>query len=367
MTVAEFTTRPARLAAALAACGLVFGAAAAAGQDLTVVPPVSQTYQPKTTAWGEPDLRGTWPIDHLNFTQLQRDPKYGDRAFLTDAEYAEIQKTRADQQSRYAAEEKTGKLGMGHWVEAGTANRRTSLLIAPRNGRLPELTARGKQLSAAMRSSYRAGQTFDWVTDFDTWDRCITRGLPASMFPFNYNNGIRIFQSPGQVAIQLEMVHETRIIPTDGRPPLPAQLKNWLGESRGHWEHGNTLVVETSNLKTEGSATNVGTWGSPRNNDTPISNQARVVERFIMTGPDTIEYEVTYSDPVMFTAPWTARLDWKRNDRYQIFEYACHEGDEQIRDYITSSRAQRAKAAAECKIVRAAPASYQDQQRQTGG
>jgi hypothetical protein len=232
---------------------------------------------------------------------------------------------------------------MGHWVEVGTANRRTSLLIAPANGRLPEKTEEGKRRGALMRSSYRAGQTFDWVTDFDSWDRCITRGLPASMFPFNYNNGIRIFQSPGIVAIQLEMVHETRIVPTDGRAPLPAQMKNWLGESRGHWEGRNTLVIETSNLKAGPSATNVGTWGSPRENDTPISDQAHMVERITMTGPDTMVYEVTYSDPVVFTAPWTARLDWKRNDKYGMFEYACHEGDEQVRDYITSSRAQRAQ------------------------
>jgi hypothetical protein len=232
---------------------------------------------------------------------------------------------------------------MGHWVEPGTANRRTSLLIDPPNGQLPEKTAEGKRRSALMRSSYRAGQTFDWVDDFDSWDRCITRGMPASMFPFNYNNGIRIFQSPGLVAIQLEMIHETRIIPTNGKAAIPVTMHNWMGESRGHWEGPNTLVVETTNLKPGPSATNVGTWGSPRENDTPISEQAHMVERFTMTGPDTIIYEVTYSDPVVYTAPWTARLDWKRNDAYKIYEYACHEGDVQIRGYITSSRAQRAK------------------------
>ncbi len=332
-------------ALAAAACLLAGAASAAAnGADLTAVPPVPMDFQPKKTPWGEPDLRGTWPIDHLNFTPLQRTPEQGDRVFLTDEEYAARVKQLTATSERYATEEKTGKLGMGHWVEAGTPNRRTSLLIDPRNGRLPELTEEGRRRSALMRSSYRAGQTFDWVTDFDTWDRCITRGMPASMFPFNYNNGIRIFQSPGLVAIQLEMVHETRLVPTDGRPQLPAQDRAWLGESRGHWEHGNTLVIETRNLRTGGSATNVGTWGSPRNNDTPVSDQARIVERITITGPNSIVYEVTYTDPVIFTAPWTARLDWKRNDKYGMFEYACHEGDEQIRDYITASRAQRAKA-----------------------
>jgi hypothetical protein len=139
----------------------------------------------------------------------------------------------------------------------------------------------------------------------------------------------------------MEMVHETRIIPTDGRPGVPAQMQNWLGESRGHWEDGNTLVVETANFNGDALPVNVGTWGSPPGNNTPQSDQARLTERFIMTGPDTIVYEATYSDPVIYTAPWTVRLDWQRNPDYQLFEYACHEGNVQLRGYITSSRAAR--------------------------
>src|SRR5690606_28368073 len=140
------------------------------------------------------------------------------------------------------------------------------------------------------------------------------------MFPFQYNNGMRIFQSPGVVAINMEMVHETRIIPTDGRPGLPSQILHWMGESRGRWE-GNTLIVETTNLRPGPSATNIGTTGSPPWNDTPITEQTRIVERFTMTGPDTIEYEMTYEDPVVFTEPWTAKLDWQRNDDYGMYEY----------------------------------------------
>jgi hypothetical protein len=224
--------------------------------------------------------------------------------------------------------------------------RQTSLIVDPPNGRLPELTEEGKRRAKDMRSSWGLpGEklTFDWVTDFDSWDRCISRGLPASMFTINYNNGIRLWQAPGLVAIQLEMVHETRIIPTDGRKPIPRQVHQWLGESRGHWENGNTLVVETSNFLPGPSATNVGTWGSPPWNDTPVSTDARMTERFTMTGPDTIVYEVTWNDPTIFTAPWTARLDWRRKSDYQFFEYACSEGNVQIRGYISSSRAQRAK------------------------
>ena len=330
------------LCAAAAWCVLGLTGAVAQQADLTAIPKVSSSFAPKATAWGEPDFRGTWPIDHLNGTPLQRDPKYGDRMFLTDAEFAERSKMLDAAASRYANEEKDKKLGMGHWAEMGEANRRTSLIISPKNGRLPDLTEEGKRRGAAMRSSWRQGQTFDWVTDFDSWDRCITRGMPASMFPFQYNNGMRIFQSPGVVALNMEMVHETRIIPTDGRAPLPTQIRNWLGESRGHWEGKNTLVIETTNLRPGPSATNVGTIGSPRENDVPVSEQARIVERLTMTGRESIVYEITYTDPVVFTQPWTARLDWKRDDKYGIFEYACHEGDEQIRNYITSSRAERA-------------------------
>jgi len=340
------SVRDVAISALAAWCFAGLTGALAQPQDLAAVPPTPHDYTPKTTSWGAPDFRGTWPIDHLNGTPLQRDPKYGNRVFLSDEEFAQKEKFLQGFQERYAKEEQSGQIGIGHWAESGEANRRTSLIVDPADGRLPALTPEGKRLGALMRSSWRKGQSFDWVTDFDSWDRCITRGMPASMFPFQYNNGLRIFQSPGIVAIQMEMVHETRIIPTDGRPPVPMQLRNWIGYSRGHWEGKDTLVVETSNFRPGPSATNIGTTGSPPENDTPVSEQARMVERFTMTGPDSIVYEMTWTDPVVFSRPWTARLDWKRDDKYGIFEYACHEGDEQIRNYITSSRAQRAAAAA---------------------
>ena len=332
-----------------AACMLAGGPAALAQdtpKDLAAIPPVPKSYKPKKTAWGEPDLSGLWPIDHLNMTPFQRTEAQGNRYWLTVEEYAARQKQIDAAAGRYDQEAKDNKLGMGAWLEAGKANRRTSFLIDPPNGRLPAKTAEGERRSKLMRSSYRPNQDFDWTTDFDSWDRCITRGLPASMFTINYNNGIRLWQAPGLVAIQLEMVHETRIIPTDGHPGIPTQVHNWLGESRGHWENGNTLVVETTNFKPGPSATNVGTWGSPPWNDTPVSTDAKMTERFTMTGPDTIVYEVTWNDPTIFTAPWTARLDWRRDNNYKFFEYACWEGDVQIRGYISSSRAQRAKDAA---------------------
>jgi hypothetical protein len=336
----------------MAAAWFALGAAGVAAQqptqsapaDLTVIPPVPHTYTPKKTSWGEPDFRGSWPLDQANGrTPLNRDPKQGNRVFLTDEEFAAKQAQVEKLGERYANEEKQDRIGIGHWAETGDASRRTSYIIAPANGRLPEMTAEGKREKALMRSSWRRGQTFDWVTDFDSWDRCITRGLPASMFPFMYNNGIRIFQAPGLVAIQMEMIHETRMVPTNGMPPISNRIHNWLGESRGHWEGPDVLVVETTNLRPGPSITNIGTTGSPPENDTPLSEQASMVERFTMTDPNSIVYEVTWTDPVIFTEPWTARLNWKRNDKYEMFEYACHEGNVQVRNYINASRAQRAQ------------------------
>jgi hypothetical protein len=318
---------------------LALGCAFAA---LTAAAPLSSQAQdafsaPKTP-WGEPDFRGKWPVGHLTGTPLQRPEQFGDREFLTDEEYAERAGRLEAAAQRYENEDQANKMGMGHWAETGDPNRRTSLIVSPANGRLPEMTEEGKRRSEAMRSSWRQGQAFEWVTDFDSWDRCITRGMPASMFPFQYNNGIEIFQSPGVVALNLEMVHETRIIPTDGRPALPSQVLHWMGESRGRWE-GDTLVVETTNLQPGPSMTNIGTTGSPPWNDTPVSENSKIVERFTMTGPDSIEYEMTFEDPLLYTAPWTAKLDWVRDDAYGMFEYACHEGQYMIRDYINAYRA----------------------------
>ena len=319
-------------------------AAAASTPDLTRLPPVPKTYQPKKTAWGDPDFQGIWPIDHLGGLPLQRTAEQGNRVFLTDQEYNEREARMEKSRNAAANETKANKLGMGNWVEMTGAGRRTSLLVDPPNGRLPELTEEGKRLNAAGRSSWVKGQTYDWVTDFDSWDRCVTRGFPASMLPFRYNNGIQVFQSPGYVVINLEMIHDSRVIPIDGRGAPPPAVKSWMGESRGHWE-GNTLVIETGNIKSGASPLNMATIGAPPNNTLPMSPQAHVTERLTMTDPDTIIYEMTYNDPVMWTAPWTVRLDWKRNQKYGMFEYACHEGDVQVRNYISSSRAERAKAA----------------------
>jgi hypothetical protein len=203
--------------------------------------------------------------------------------------------------------------------------------MEPANGRIPPLTQEGERRSAAMRSSWNV-EVFENIEDFNSLDRCISRGMPATMTPFPYNNGVRIFQSPGYVVIQLEIVHETRIIPLGDHRGLPANMRNWLGESRGHWE-GDTLVIETANFTGETPMNIVG----PGNKPIPTSKEQKVTERLTMTGPGTIRYEASIEDPVVLTQPFKLDFPWTRNDDYELFEYACHEGNTVIPNYIRST------------------------------
>ena len=294
------------------------------------------------TPWGEPDIRGIWPIGHMTGTPLQRTEAMGERRLLTDEELQARESQYDRRRGAYDREIRKNKMGMGHWVEWGEANRLTSLIINPSNGRLPELTEEGQRRRDLMRSGWM-NIPFDRPSDFDNWDRCVTRGLPASMLPAYYNNGIQIHQAPGYVIIRLEMIHESRIVPTDGRPRLGSGIKGWLGDSRGRWE-GETLVVETTNFNGKGSSTNIHTTGSPPFNNTPISSEYVLTERFTRTGPDSMNYSATVDDPVIWTEPWTVEFPWQRDNDYRFFEYACHEDNSMIRNYIETSRAERAQA-----------------------
>ena len=308
-------------------------------------PEVAEGWEQPVTSWGDPDLQGTWPINHLTGVPLQRDESMGTRRFLNEAEMAAREEQYADRNTRYDNEIDSNQMGMGHWVEWGKINNIASLIVDPPNGRLPALTAEGERRRALMKSGWMEEGPFDHYTDFDNWDRCITRSLPASMLPSYYNAGIQILQSPGWVAIRLEMIHETRLVRIDG-PAIDNDSKAWLGYSRGHWD-GNTLVVETTNFNGQGSSTNIHTIGSPPFNNTPISHEYVLTERFTRTSPDTMVYQATVHDPVIWTADWTVELPWVRDDSYQLFEYACAEDNKMIRDYINSSRAERGLLPAE--------------------
>ena len=316
---------------------LAFAAAAAA----------QSTYTPKRTEWGDPDFRGTWPLELLSKAgiPLERPEAYGERASMTDEEFARRLEAVARPNAIFALDDAAaGTTGLVEWLQSTPFGRRTSLIVEPANGRLPPMTPEGRALYVAGRNSFKDGQRIDWLTDLDGFDRCIVRNLPAAVFPWPENNGIRIFQSPGFVVLQLEVLG-TRVIPIGHGERWPEPVRSWLGQSLGHWE-GDTLVIATSAIVAGDSASpdlakraSSPISGRP-SGVVPIGGKARAVERLTMTGPNTIAYEVTYSDPDVYTASWTAAVEWTRNEEYRIYEFACHEGNT-VRAMITGSRAHR--------------------------
>jgi hypothetical protein len=328
--------------AALGACARSDDAAGAPGSAAAKLTYPDGSPLPMTE-WGDPDLQGMWPIMHLFSTPLQRDPKYGDRRELTEEEWQAAEDVLKKRDERYQTEIKTNKMGMGHWAESTTrtaAARLTSLISYPPDGRIPALTPRGEALAPLFKSD-DTQKVFDSVDDFDAWDRCITRGLPSSMLPFNYNNGIQIVQSPGYVVINLEMIHEPRIVPID-REPLDPAIKQWLGESRGHWE-GPTLVVETTNFNGKVGMVIAGIPGGRRGN-TPTTTNMKVTERFTRVANDRIDYEMTIEDPEVLTDKWTVSYPMFLDREYKFFEYACHEDNTAVRNFIVTSRYERGLA-----------------------
>lgn len=293
------------------------------------------------TAWGDPDLQGMWPIMHLFATNLQRNPQHGERRFLTDEEYQRAQGVLQAREERYQKEIESNKMGMGHWAETTTrtgAARLTSLISYPPNGQMPALTPRGQALVPSFRSD-DTRTVFDSPEDFDAWDRCITRGLPSSMLPFNYDNGIQILQAPGYVVIRHEMVHEARIVPVDGRPSLAPAIRQWLGDARGRWE-GATLVVETKNFNGRAHLLMTGIPGKPRG-DWPSSPRMTITERFTRVSANQIDYEMTVVDDEVLTDKFTISYPMYLDPAYRFYEYACHEGNTAIRNFIETSRFER--------------------------
>ena len=302
--------------------GIVCVTAFVAAASLTSSAQSTRTWAPALTPWGDPDLTGRWPVTHLNGTPVQRPAEFGERRLLTDQEFAKRQGDIAANRIRLA----------GAWAEVGEANRLTSLVVDPANGRLPPLTDEGRKRAATMTSSW-SDMLFSSVSDFNALDRCMTRGMPASMFPFMYNSGIEILQAPGYVVIRFELIHETRLIPLDGRARPAAAIRFWLGEPRGRWE-GRTLVVETTNFNGRTPMLIVGPGGG----GIPTSEALRVIERFTRVDENTIDYEMTVEDPVVLTRSWKAAFPLKRDPDYYLFEYACHEGNQAIGNALRNSR-----------------------------
>jgi hypothetical protein len=214
---------------------------------------------------------------------------------------------------------------------------RRSMVVEPADGRVPVLKW------AEDKRDYDLAHIPDAPEHETPWVRCITRGYPAAFFPAGYNNAYEIIQTPGFVVIVFEMIHETRIIPVDGRPRLGANIKHWNGEPRGRWE-GNTLVVESTNYNSKGSIGTSAATGRMRG--VPQSEAMKVTERFTRVDANTIDYRVTIEDPKVYSQPWTVALPLNRDDSYQFYEYSCHEGNYAMPNALSFGRKRDAEAAA---------------------
>ena len=299
-----------------------------------------KTYSPPKTAWGDPDLQGNFTNKDESGIPFERPSAFDGKKIddVEDAELAELNRERAAQTAARAAGIGGADTGAGptHWYENYNAkNSRPWLVVDPADGKIPPLTPEAQARIAAMpanRSSFTDGP-FDGPQDFSLYDRCITRGLPGSMMPAIYGNSYQIVQAPGYVAIRYEMIHETRIIPLDGRPHLTPSLRPVMGDARGRWE-GRTLVVETTNFNPRSTYRNAE------------SSSLTLVERFTPVSADKMEWAVTVNDPKTWARPWTFAMTLTKDDSQPPFEYACHEGNYGLPNILRGARTTEAGSAA---------------------
>jgi hypothetical protein len=321
------------------------------GQTAPPTQPSKSSYAPPRTPWGDPDLQGIWPGN--NGVPMQRPADMGTRAVLTDAEFARREaqssaqaKADAEEYVRPAAGGGGGGRGGGgvgppdHWLERGRPTRQASLVVDPPDGRLPPLTPAAE----AFRKQGRNGQplTGEWRGQADSYEdlniyyRCVTRGVLGSVIPVIYGNSNEIVQAPGYFVFRNEMIHESRVIPLDGRPHVSDSIHMYMGDSRGHWE-GDTLVVDTTNLtdKVPIGSNGAGYAGDPGYH----TEHARIVERFTRTSADTLDYQATVIDPATWTKPWTLLIELHKGSEPHVYEYACHEGNYAMSNILKGARA----------------------------
>jgi len=335
---------------------VVAGVAAVSGQT-------AKSRATPETPWGDPDLQGTWTSDDTLGVPMQRPENLGTRQFLTEDELKDREKRVEQSKQRIEnpsddnhspAKRQLDALAKGEAPAAGArgvdaapvpgqfgeyarrASKQTSQVIDPPNGRIPELTAEGKAKQAA--AAAMRGKAPEYWEDWSIYDRCISRGVAGSILPLVYGNGLEIVQAPGLVAIRYEMVHDTRIIPLDGRAHLASNVHTYMGDPVGHWE-GKTLVVETTNLN--------GKLGiGPNGGGIPYSEDTKLTERFTRVSDNTVDYQLTVDDPKTYTAKWTIGFPITHEPDYKIFEYACHEGNMSLSNMMLAARAEKEKAEA---------------------
>ena len=305
--------------AAAAAVALVVSSAAQGRHQRT-------TRRPRTP-WGHPDLQGVWT--NSTTTPLERPADLADKAVLTEEE----RRVRdADVASRSSFDRAGSLPGVGayneFWMERGALNYRTSLVIDPPDGKIPAMTDAGQARARALSAARRASPNESYET-LNAYDRCISRGLPGAMLPGFYNHNYQIVQTRDHVVILVEMIHDARIVPLDGRPHASAAIRSWLGDSRGRWD-GDTLVIETRNVNDKVFERGV-LFG--------VGGDLQLTERFRRTGADSIDYQFTVNAPSGYTRPWTVAAPMVRIDG-PIFEYACHEGNYAVPNILKGARAQ---------------------------
>jgi hypothetical protein len=283
------------------------------------------------TAWGDPDIQGFWSYNDDVDTPFERPSERGGKPTFGDEELAAVLEERAKRNVERAPTI-GGETGAGptHWYEFWNAkSTRTSKIIDPPDGRVPALTPEAQKRATARAAALKGRGPSDSWTDRSLGDRCIVSrgGWPHVIVNAgSYGNIVRIVQSPGYVVITHEMIHETRIIPVDGRPHVSQGIRQYLGDSRGHWE-GDTLVVEVTNF-------------SDKTDFRGSRETLRLVERFSRLDADSINYSVTINDPSTFTKPWTIGVPLKSDkEQTEIFEYACHEGNYAMRNILSGARA----------------------------
>src|SRR5712692_3184498 len=346
------TSRSLALAGVLAlVVALTLVSATAAGQAAAKVSKAAQkpNWNPPRTSYGQPDLQGVW--DYRTVTPLERPRTLTDKKVLTNEEAAAFEEEINRSENRdlvdpkkggagYAAEAQGGVVPYNEfWYDRGnkiSADKRTSLIVDPPDGRLPSRTPEAQRRAAASAAENRRAQLghpkADSYLDRPLQERCIVwAGSTLPMRPTAYNNNVQLIQSPGYVAILNEMIHEHRIVPLDGRAHMDQSISQWLGDSRGHWE-GDTLVVDTTNFRLPGDSSGAS------------GRRMRVVERFTRVDSATLVYRYTVDDPETWTRPWTAELIMKKSSQL-IYEYACHEGNHAIVGVLGGARADEKRAA----------------------
>ena len=284
-------------------------------------------YSPPRTPWGDPDLQGVWSSDDTSGIPMQRPANLGNELYQSDELWAARQK-----QTQQGIQNALNAIGTFRGDYARRSFRQTSLIVDPPDGRTPAFTpAAEKRRAPRDRGTFGDGP-FNSPEDFTMYDRCITRGIVGSVLRVVYGNGNRITQAPGMVAISYEMVHDTRVLYTDGRPHVSPSIKQLLGDALARWE-GDELVVETTNLTDK---TSIG----PNGNGLRHSDQMKITERFKRVAADVIQYQITIDDPVTYVRPFTLSLPMTPLEGNILLPYDCHEGNLALMQSLSAERAE---------------------------